>query len=291
MKFEPYVHLNGALVPSSEARISVFDRGFLFGDAVYEVIPVYQRRIVYWHAHLERLNRSLQSIRMRNPYDAEQWETFIGELVAHHPESNQSVYIQVTRGTEGNRHHLPDMDICPTVVMFSAPLPPFSAENAAKGLSAITTEDIRWQYCHIKSTNLLANVLLLIHAHDEQAEEVILLRNGKITEGATSNVFIARNGKLMTPPLNDSILAGVTRQAVFRSAAKAHIPCIEQELSQKDLIDADEIMLSSTTRGIRPVLYLDGRSVGDHKPGPIWQRLMQPFENELTQALETGTYE
>jgi D-alanine transaminase len=272
------VYLNGQFLPLSEARVSVLDRGFLFGDAVYEVIPSYEGRLFRLHHHLERLERSLSAIRMANPLAAEQWHDLLRNLIERTPGTDQAVYLQVTRGAPDKRDHAIPQGIAPTVFAMSTPLPPKPSHLAERGIAAITLDDIRWRYCHIKSINLLPNVLLRQEALDQEAEEAILVRNGEVTEGAATNIFLVRAGEILTPPKGEGLLPGITRDLVLELAADAALPYAERAISDRELEIADEIWLTSSMREVVPVTLLNGRPVGNGKPGPIWKRMNELFQ-------------
>ena len=265
----PTGYLNGEYLPLAAVRISPFDRGFLFGDGVYEVVPVHRGRPFLLRAHLDRLARSLAAIRVANPHRHEQWAGIVGELASRAGVPEQLVYLQVTRGAERGRNHPFPSDVAPTVFGFTAPYPAPSPELLAQGVAAVTREDIRWARCDIKSIALLANVLLRQEAGDAGGSEAILLREGWLTEGSSSTVFVVKGDRLMTPPNDARILPGTTREAVLQLAR-----ALAQEIrpvSEGELNTADEVWIASAGRGVLPVTRLDGRTVGDGRPGLHWQ--------------------
>lgn len=270
---EQLVFLDGQFLPKTDAKVSVMDRGFLFGDGVYEVIPVYGGRLFRFRHHLERLDRSLSSVRIPNPYRLEEWQEILDRLVAQLPGADQGVYLQVTRGAAPKRDHAIPPDIRPTVFAMTNPIEPLSSQAREQGVAAITIDDIRWSYCQIKAVTLLANVLLRQIAAETGAMEAVLIRNGAITEGAASNVFVVQGGRLLTPPKSDRLLPGITRDLVLELAQEAGIPWAEQEIRAEALASADEIWLTSSTKEIVPVTWVDGRAVGTGKPGPVWNRM------------------
>lgn len=270
------VYLNGQFLPAGEARVSVLDRGFLFGDGVYEVIPVYGGRLFRLGPHLERLDHSLAGIRLDNPLDHEQWRTILNTLVERNGGGDQSIYLQVTRGVARRDHAFP-ANVEPTVFAMSSPLGEPSAE-LRRGVSAVTVEDIRWKHCNIKAITLLPNVLMRQQAIEAGAAEAILLRDGVATEGAASNLFIVRNGEVLTPPKSHLLLPGVTRDLVVELCHEHAIPCRETSLLEEELRAADEIWVSSSTKEVVPVTLLDGVPVGDGRPGPVWQRLIELYQ-------------
>lgn len=275
---EPTVFLNGNYLPISEANISVMDRGFLFGDGVYEVIPVYGDRVFRLAEHLARLANSLAAIDITNPYIDAGWETIFEELMRQNPANgDRSLYLQVTRGNGPARDHLYPEGLTPTVFVMCRPI---TAKKYDTGISAITHEDIRWQYCHIKAVTLLPNILLKqVALKTDGSAEVILHREGIVTEGAASNVFIVKDGAVVTPPKDRTILPGVTRDLLVELLLQAEIPCREAAINLQQLADADEIWITGSVAGIAPVVKLDGRAVGDGKPGPVWQSALALFDD------------
>ena len=272
------IYLNGRFVDREQACVPVTDRGLLFGDSVYEVIPAYAGVPFRAEQHLERLQRSLDAIRLRNPMDREGWMTMIQALCSDCPDRDQSIYIQVTRGAYPTRaHRLPD-EVHPTVIAFTSPIAERDPRIANEGLRAISLPDIRWHRCDIKSTNLLANVLAQAEALERQADDAIFIRDGIAREGTASNLFIVLDGLLITPPKGDELLPGITRDLVLELAADASVPYAEASISEADLRRAGEIWLTSSTREIAPVVMLDERPVGDGRPGPRWRFMDQLFQ-------------
>lgn len=271
------VYLNGEFLPLAQAQISVLDRGFLFGDGVYEVIPVYGGHFFRLTPHLQRLEDSLRAIRLENPLSLSQWREVLQQLVARNEGQDQSVYLQVTRGAAARDHAFPKK-VEPTVFAMSNPLHPLSAEFRSKGIAAVTREDTRWQCCHIKAITLLANILLRQEAIDAGAQEAILLRDDQVTEGAASNVFMLRDKSLITPPQGSSLLPGITRDLVLELANEGGVPYQEAPISAHDLTLADEIWLTSSTREIMPVTRLNGVVVGSGKPGPFWYQMDELYQ-------------
>jgi len=267
------VYLNGAYLPLSEARVSVLDRGFLFGDGVYEVIPAYGARPLRLAQHLDRLDNSLRGIRMDNPLGRGQWGAVIERLLAAAPGTDQAVYLQVTRGAPPERDHLFPAGVAPTVLVMVKPLKPRAPEIAERGISAVTLQDLRWMRCDIKAVTLLANVLLRQASADAGADEAILVRDGLAQEGSSSNLFAVKDGVILTPPNGQLLLPGITRDLALELAREAALTCLERPLAVAELAAADEVWLSSSTREVMPVTRLDGASVGDGLPGPIWRRI------------------
>ncbi|TDY04332.1 D-amino acid aminotransferase [Thiohalophilus thiocyanatoxydans] len=283
---EPICYLNGDYQPLDEACVPVLDRGFIFGDGVYEVIPVYAGKPFRLDHHLERLNDSLNNIYLANPLSDEQWTRIIQQVIMHNAEGDQSIYLQVTRGVAKRDHGFPG-ETRPTVFVMSNPFSAVDTKLLEEGVGAITLEDIRWQYCHIKSIALLPNILLRQQALNAGAAEAILLKADKVTEGAASNVFAVLDGKLVTPPKGECLLPGITRDLVVELADKHDIACEQRDISREELLHAAEIWITSSTREILPVTHLDGHPVGDGLPGPLWQKMYaiyQDHKNELRQA-------
>jgi len=278
------VFLNGQFLPLADAKISVLDRGFLFADGVYEVIPAYGGKLFRLQQHLDRLNNSLAAIRMKPVMSDQQWTDILSKLVEPHTQSDQSVYVQVTRGSGASRdHQLPD-DYTATTFAMCQSINTDSLNSIAKGISAITLDDIRWDWCHVKSIALLGNILLKQQASDQDCAEAILLRDGFATEGSASNLFIVKNKQLITPPKSHHLLPGITRDLVLELAIKEGISCVEREISEQQLFDADEIWLTSSTKEIMPVTELNRQAVSNRQPGELWQQVSarySHFKNQL----------
>ena len=262
------------------------DRGFLFGDSVYEVIPAYGGHLFRLAQHLRRLDESLHAIHMSNPMTGEEWETVLTILIAERASVDQSVYLQVTRGVVDARDHAMPENIEPTVFAISNPVPPPDPQIPVRGIAAITLDDIRWRFCNIKATTLLANVLLRQEAKERDAMEAILIRDGQATEGAASNLFIVDDGQIITPPKGEHLLPGITRDLVLELAAEAEIPYCEANINTEQLDSADEIWLTSSTREIMPVTHLDDRPINNGHPGLLWERIMRLFQ-EYKEELRT----
>ncbi len=286
---QPIIYLNGAFLPADQAQVPVLDRGFIFGDGLYEVIPAYGGHLFRLDPHLARLENSLAAARIDNPHSRTDWAHLLEETVRrnHDGTGDSAVYMQVTRGVARRDHGFP-ADTPPTVFIMCNPLSPLSASVQAEGVDAITLEDIRWQYCHIKAIALLPNILLRQTALDEGAAEAILVRDGLITEGAASNVFMVNGGQITTPPTGPHLLSGVTRELVIELARNHALICHETDFDASALHQADEIWLTSSTREILPVTHLDGRSVGSARPGPVWQRLYRLYQDYKQHLRRTG---
>lgn len=272
------VYLNGEFIPKNQASISVMDRGFLFGDGVYEVIPVYNNKIFRLDEHLNRLQNSLDSIQITNPYSKDKWQQILFELLAHSNTQNRSLYLQITRGTDTVRKHSFDK-LTPTVFIESNPLIPKTKSDLNKGYSAITQIDFRWQRCDIKATSLLANIMYSQQAKQNQAEEVILHRDNQITEGATSNIFIIKDDTLFTHPTGHNILSGITRDLVLESAKKCTIKINETSVSVDDLMIADEVWISSSTREIMPITQINNQPINNGKIGKHWSQVYDHYQS------------
>jgi D-alanine transaminase len=274
----PIVYLNGEFMPDTEARIPVLDRGFIFGDGVYEVIPVYGGKLFRFDEHLQRLQNSLDAIKISNPLDRTQWKTALSELINQNGGGDHSLYLQITRGSAKRDHALPE-DVTPTVFAMCNELKPQPAEVIENGVAAITLDDIRWQRCHIKAISLLPNVLLRQEALDQGAAEAILIRGGQATEGAASNLFAVIDGVITTPPKGPLLLPGITRDLVLELAASHNLPHQEKDITLTELQQADEIWLTSSTREILSVTRLDGKTVADGKPGPLYKQMLTLYQD------------
>ncbi len=264
-------YLNGKYQQAEACTISPLDRGFLFGDGVYEVLPVYHGTVFRCDDHLRRLNRSLQNIGIDNPRTDEQWKTIFSELINRCGLSELSIYLQVSRGQAPIRLHVPDDDIRPTVFAMTMPARAAFEKKVKHGVSVMTTDDIRWARCDIKSTNLLANVMLSMQTRSRGCHEAIMIHEGYVTEGASSNLFIVTEGCLSTPPLDNKILGGITRKVVMEIAFRLKVDCKEKALTRADLLHADEIWLTSSTRNIVPVTRVDEQQIGNGTPGDLWR--------------------
>lgn len=280
----PLCYLDGMYLPLADARISPLDRGFLYADAVYEVMPVYRGRPFRFVAHTERLSRSLAGISMEDPHTREEWRAILGTLIERNGGGDQYVYWQVTRGAQLGRTHAPLPDIPRTVFAFCAPWPPPPRDLLEKGIRCVTATDTRWARCDIKSTALLANVLLRQLSVDADAAETILLRDGELTEASAAAVHVVLGGEVLMPPNSRRILPGTTRSAVEELAARVAIPWRVQSISEAQLRAADEVWISAATREVQPVTALDGHPIGSGRPGPLWRRVyeeLQRYKQEL----------
>jgi len=274
-------YLDGQFLPLSEATISPLDRGFLFADGVYEVIPVYNGHLFELTSHLNRLANSLSAVSLDGGPTAAEWEMLLQELVARNSGGNLSVYLQITRGAPELRDHVP-LPASPTVFAMVSVLKSSTIAILHQGIAAITLPDIRWQACHIKSIALLPNVMARQQAQQQGSADAILVRDGYVTEGTASNVFLVHDDTLFTPPLDQRILPGITRQVIMDIAATQGIACQQREIPVDWLETAQEVWLTSSTREIVPVIQLNGHPVGMGRPGPLWQRMMELYQDYKT---------
>jgi D-alanine transaminase len=272
-------YLNGEYVPLAQARISPLDRGFLFADSVYEVLPVFEGRPYRFKEHFDRLDRSLGEIRIASPHSHAEWAQLLSELITRNGASNVYIYVQVTRGMEFGRNHAFPAGINPSVFAMASPLPELTPEIRTQGLSAITIDDFRWGRCDIKTTALLANILMKQAAADVGAQEAIIVRDGEVLEGSSSSVFVVMNGIVVTPPNSRKVLPGTTRDAVLE-LAKGTIPTQIRSIRVEELQQATEIWIAAATRDVVPITKLDGTAVGNGKPGPMWQTMCATFATD-----------
>jgi D-alanine transaminase len=282
------VYLSGEYLPEEKAKVSALDRGFVFADGVYEVIPAYGGHLFRLGQHLQRLDNSLAGIRLANPLDRLQWAEILEEIVKRNSDNNEdlSIYLQVTRGAAKRDHVFPDQ-IQQTVFVMATPMSAPPAEQLENGIAAITHDDIRWRYCHIKSIALLPNTLMRQIAREAGATEAILYRDDQVTEGAASNVFIVHNGRILTPRKDECLLPGITRDLLLEIAANDGLDCREADISMEMLGEAEEIWITSSTKEILPVTRLDGQPVGDGKPGPVWRDMLDRYQ-QYKNKLRTG---
>ena len=283
----PICYLNGHYLPLAEARVSPLDRAFLFGDAVYEVLPIYASRPFRLREHLDRLNRSLTGIRMPAPLSHADWAQLCQELISRNSARDAYLYLQVTRGAEFGRNHAWPEGLKPTLFAYVTPLEPLSPSLLEQGVSAVTATDTRWARRDIKSTALLANILLKKLSADAGAFETIMMENGELTEGSSTTVHVVTDGVIRTPPNGHRILPGTTRDVVAELAARLSVPGESSRVSEAELRAADEIWLAFATRGVLPVTTLDGAPVGAGKPGPLFKRMSAAFANYTRELAAT----
>ena len=271
------VYLNGEFMPLEEARVPVLDRGFIFGDGIYEVIPVYSGRPFRLHEHLARFRRSHDAVRIAYPMSDEKWAGLVEELITRNEGEDQSVYLQVTRGVAKRDHAFPQ-DAKPTVFGMSNPLATPARDAVDNGITAITTVDYRWLKCDVKSTSLLGNCLLRQAAADAGAIEVVMFRDGFLTEGSSSNVFVVKNGTIVAPPKNNLVLPGITYDVVLELAQKHGLAHEVRPVSEQEVRDADEVWVTSSTKEVLAVTTLDGKPVGSGKPGEVFKRMHRLYQ-------------
>ena len=274
------LYLNGEYIDSAEAKISVLDRGFMFGDGVYEVIPVYSGKLLRGKAHLARLQDSLDAIEIPNPLSLNDWLEIFSRLIeGNYADADSVIYLQITRGTMLKREHAWAADMQPNVLVTCSEQFYASQDTATAGAKAVTLPDIRWSECHIKTINLLPNTLLLHKARNQGADEAILIRDSKAIEGSQSNLFVVMDDIVLTPPKSRYMLGGITREIIIELCKQNKIICREKEISEDELHRADEIWLSSSTREILPVVTLNQHAVGKGRPGVVWQQIIQLYQD------------
>ncbi|WP_317451567.1 DUF493 family protein [Methylobacter psychrophilus] len=269
------VYLNGEYLPLNEAKVSVLDRGFLFGDGIYEVIPSYSGHLFHFQDHLQRLENSLAGIRLANPHTREEWLAILSPLLD--TTIDQYIYLQITRGVGPKRDHAFPDNIPATVFAMCSAIVPFAGLN--QGVKAVSMDDSRWQFCNIKAITLLGNILHRQEAIDQGCAEALLVKDGYVVEGAASNVFAVIDGVLCTPPKGNDILPGITRDVILELARKNNIACSEYKIPFAKLQTASEIWVTSSTREIVPIVELDSIRVSDGKPGPVWHAMQQIFQD------------
>jgi D-alanine transaminase len=274
----PIAYFNGQLLPLDRISVSPLDRGFIFGDGVYEVIPVYDGVMLRAREHFERLQRSMDEIRIENPHSVEEWIAIASKLLEHHP-GNQALYIHVTRGVPPKRDHVIPKGLTPTIFMMSNPLSSPTQQQVDNGVACITARDFRWEKCHIKSTSLLGNVLARQLSADAGAVETIMFRDSMLTEAAASNVFIVKDGVVAAPPQDNLILLGITYDLLVRLAAQGTLKLQIRPVTESELRAADEIWLSSSTKEVLAVTTLDGKPVGGGKTGPVFRRMHALYQD------------
>ena len=282
-------YVDGAYLPLAEARVSPMDRGFLFGDGAYEVIPVYSRRAFRLDEHVARLGNTLAAMRLANPHGADEWKAIILEIVARNPWDDQSVYLQVTRGADTRRNHaFPGPEVKPTVFLMSEPLVTPSAEQLATGIAAVSAADIRWLRCDLKTVSMLANCLLRQHAIDHGCMETVLFRDSFLTEGAASSIFVCKDGVLLVPPKSHLMLPGITYDVVLELARSHGMKHEVREVLEAEVRSADELWMTSSTKEVLPITSLDGRAVGDGKPGPMGRQMYAWYQDFKNTVMRNG---
>ena len=283
------VYLNGRYLPLAEAHVSPLDRGFLYGDGVYEVVPVYSRQPFRIAEHLKRMQATLDGIQLRNPLPTAEWQAVIMQLIAQAPWEDQSIYLQVTRGADDKRDHaFPPASVQPTVFAFASPMITPSAETRAQGVAAISVADQRWARCDLKVLSLLANVLARQEAVAQGCAEALLIRDGYLKEGAASNIFIVKDGLLIAPPKTQLMLPGITYDVILELAAQHGQPLAVREIAEAELRTADEVWMTSSTKEILAITTLDGQPVGTGRPGPCGERMWQWYQDFKNNVMRQG---
>lgn len=286
MQDQQVAYLNGEFIPLDQAKVSVLDRGFIFGDGIYEVVPVYSGKPFRWDNHQARLNRSLKRISIDNPMTNDGWAKLVQSLIKRHPWKDQFIYMQITRGV-AKREHLFPKEATPTVFAMCSQLVPLPAETFTKGIRTVTMPDERWLNCDIKSTSLLGNVLARQSAADADATECLMFRDGLLTEGSASNIWIIRNGRVLAPKRDRRILEGI-RVGLMEELCQASGLTLEfRNIERSEVFAADEILVTSATKEVVPATLLDGQAVGAGVPGPIFHQIHAAYQ-QAKQAAQTG---
>jgi D-alanine transaminase len=281
-----YAILNGKIIERSEAKVDVEDRGYQFGDGVYEVIRVYNGKMFTLTEHLNRFEKSSESIGITLPYTMEDLTKLLEELIAKNNLQLGTIYMQITRGVASRNHAFPVEKVAPSLVAYTKEaLRPI--ESLKTGVRAMLTEDIRWLRCDIKSLNLLGNLLAKQKAAEKGCFEAIQHRNQDVTEGSSSNIYIVKNGVVITHPSNHLILKGITKDVILKVCATSNIVVEERTFTIEELASADEVFLSSTTSEVMPVIEVDGNSVANGLPGAVTVKLQELFEREIEKQCGT----
>ena len=282
-------HLNGLTLPLNEAKVSVMDRGFIFGDGIYEVAPVYHGQLFRFEQHMARMARSLAELRIPNPHTETAWRALIQDLLQQHAQSlgqsvkdlNQIVYIQITRGVAPRDHAMP-AGLTPTVFVMVNEMKPIAAKDRDNGVACISAEDFRWEKAHIKSTSLLGAVFSRQISADVGALETVMFRHGLLSEAAASNVWVVKNGQVFGPPKNNLVLEGIRYGLMDEICAQQGLSFALRPIARAEVLDADELMLSSATKEVLAITTLDGQAVGHGatagKPGTIYQKIYQAYQ-------------
>jgi D-alanine transaminase len=282
-------YLNGAFLPLQEARISPLDRGFLFADSVYEVLPAFDGRMYRFAEHFDRLARSLSEIRLTSPHTHAEWLGLLQQLIDRNGRVDMYLYVQVTRGTEYGRNHAFPAAVTPTVFAMASPIPVLTPALRERGLNAITVEDFRWRRCDIKATALLANVLMKQRASEAGAQEAIIVADGEVLEGSSTSVLIVQDNVLISPPNGSSRLPGTTRDAALE-LAQALMPIEIRTIPIAEMFAADEVWIAAATRDVLPITSIDGKRIGSGTPGPHWERVRRAFVESRARLVETSAY-
>lgn len=281
------VFLNGEILPIEQAKIPVLDRGFIFGDGIYELVPVYSRVPFRLEEHLTRLERSLREVRIKNPYTRAEWRDVIQRLIAAQPFEDQGLYFQVTRGVAKRDHAFPQ-GVEPTVFAMSNPLVSPPAALVERGAAARSADDFRWQRCDIKSISLIGNCLLRQVSADAGEAETILFREGRLTEASASNVFVVKAGVIQAPPKSNLILPGITYDVVVELARDAGLPLEFRDIAETEVRAADELWVTSSSKEVLAIVSLDGKPIGDGKPGPVFRRMYELYQEFKRTVMRAG---
>jgi len=271
-------YFNGEFIPLAEAKISAMDRGFMFGDGIYEVIPVYRHQCFRLLEHIKRLEDGLAAIRLASPHTQQEWQTLIESINKKNPLPQQSIYLQITRGPATIRTHNFPEKVQPTIFAYTTPLGNQNIDELAAGFKAVTLPDTRWAYCHIKTITLLPNILLKEQAMQQGAVEAILIRDGIAIEGTASNLFIVKNNKIITPPHSPVMLPGITRDLVMEVAKNLSIEVCETQVPEAELYTADEVWITSSTKEVMPIIQINDKIIANGKVGPMWQRVIEVYQ-------------
>ena len=282
------IYLNGEFMPVSEAKVSVMDRGFLFGDGVYEVIPVYSKRPFRLAEHLRRLQSSLDGIRLANPHGDAEWTALITRIVGTSEHPDQQVYLQITRGADEKRNHAFPKEVRPTVFMMNEPLLPPPPEQRQQGIAAVSAADNRWLRCDLKVTSLLANCLLRQLAVDAGCAETVLFRDGFLSEGAASNIFAVKDGVLLAPTKNHLMLPGITYDVILELAQAHGLPHQVRDVPEQEVRAASELWMTSSTKEVLPIVSLDGKPIGAAEPGPVFARMYGWYQEFKQSVMRRG---
>lgn len=276
-------YLDGVYGPLRDARVSVLDRGFIFGDGVYEVLPVYGGRIFRFGEHMDRLDRSLGELRMANPHTRDQWLAIARRLIADQTARgapDQLIYLQVTRGVALREHVMPE-SLTPTVFVMASPMKPPTAEQRSQGVACVTADDFRWKKAHIKSVSLLGAVFARQISADAGAVETVMFRDGLLSEAAASNVWIVQSGRVLGPPRDHLVLEGIRYGLIESICRDEGIPFELRRITREEVFGADEVFLSSATKEVLAVTTLDGQAIGNGRPGPVVQRLHAAYQRAI----------
>jgi len=285
---DPIVYVNGQFVPLSRATVSVLDRGFIFGDGIYEVVPIYSGKPFRMKEHLDRLERSLAKIEIESPFSRKEWESLVEEIIKRAAIEGpcSMVYIQVTRGVAKRDHAFPSPKVPPTVFAMVSPMAPPTQQQRQEGLKVISIDDERWLHCDIKSVSLLGNVLAKQAAVNAGVDEVVQFRDGNMTEGASCNIWVVKDGKVIAPPKDNLVLEGIRYGLIQELCEELGIELVLRKVAKEEVAAADELLLTSATKEVLPVVIFDGKPVGSGVPGPVYGRLRKAYDGRIKALLE-----